>query len=44
MKDRNRKEERKRRKEREIIERGDSEYWIEVERRRRRNCSGDIVG
>ena len=42
MKDRNRKEERKRRKEREIIERGDSEYWIEVERRR--NCSGDIVG
>ena len=43
MKDKSREEKRKRRKEREIIEKGDGENWIEVRRGRRRNCSRDIV-
>ena len=43
MKNRSRKKEKKRRKEGEIIERGDSENWVKSERRRR-NCSGGIVG
>jgi len=43
MKDKGKKEERKRRKEGEIIERGNGEDWFEAGRRKRRNYSGGIA-
>ena len=44
MKDKSRKEKRKRRKKGEIIEISNSKYWAKARRRGRRNCDRGIVG